>query len=60
MRIRELLESATSGATSAGNVPSLANPGGKDLADVGTFFGGTYERNPKVKPKKNKVIKRQQ
>lgn len=58
MKIRELLEAATGGATSSSFVPSVANPGGKPASQVGSLFGGTYGESKKAKPKK--VIKRQQ
>lgn len=60
MRIRELLEAASGGATGSGAVATVANPGGKPAGEVGTFFGGSFERNPQAKPKtkKNKVVRR--
>ena len=58
MKIRELLEAATSGATSSGNVATVANPGGKKPSEIGSLFGGTYGESSKKKSPK--VIKRQQ
>jgi hypothetical protein len=56
MRIKELLEAASMGATGSGNVATVANPNGKPASQVGSLFGGTYGEPPKKKPKK--VIKR--
>jgi hypothetical protein len=58
MKIRELLEAASGGATGSGAIATVTNPGGKPAGQVGTFFGGSFERNAKPKSKKNKVVRR--
>jgi hypothetical protein len=59
MRIKELLEAASSGATGSGAIATVANPGGKPANQVGSLFGGTYgETMSKPKKKKIKIIKR--
>lgn len=58
MRIRELLEAASVGATGSGNIATVTNPNGKKASEVGSLFGGTYGEPKKAKPKK--VIKRPQ
>lgn len=58
MKIRELLEAASGGATGSGAIATVTNPGGKPASQVGTFFGGSFERNAKPKTKKVKVIRR--
>jgi len=58
MKIRELLEAASGGSTGSGAIATVANPGGKPASQVGTFFGGTFERMAKPKFKKNKVVRR--
>jgi hypothetical protein len=58
MKIRELLEAATSGATGSGSIATVTNPGGKPASQVGSLFGGTYGESKKTKPKK--FIKRPQ
>jgi hypothetical protein len=58
MKIRELLEAASGGGTGSGAISTAVNPGGKPASQVGTFFGGTFERIAKVKTKKNKVVRR--
>lgn len=60
MRIKEIFESASGGATSAASVGSMPMQGGG--ANVGTLFGGTYGQKPqgkkKPKAKKESIIKR--
>jgi hypothetical protein len=58
MKIPELLESATAGATGSGSVATVNNPlgGTKKRSEVGSLFGGTYGEGQKKKIKK--VIKR--
>lgn len=51
MRLKELLETASSGATGAGNIASL--PMGGSSSKVGTLFGGSYGQKSPSK-KKNK------
>jgi len=59
MRIKELLEAASSGATGSGAIATVENPGGKPANQVGSLFGGTYgETMSKPKKKKIKIIKR--
>lgn len=59
MKIRELLEAATAGATSSGSIPTVVGGfGGKKRSEVGSLFGGTYGESSKKK--QPKVIKRQQ
>jgi hypothetical protein len=59
MKISELLESASAGATGSGAIATVANPGGKKRSEVGSLFGGTYGETSNNKPKKKiKVIKR--
>lgn len=59
MKIRELLEAASAGATGSGNVATVAGGfGGKKRSEVGSLFGGTYGESSKKK--QPKVIKRQQ
>jgi hypothetical protein len=55
MKIRELLEAASSGGTGSGAIATVTNPGGKPANEVGTFFGGSFERNLTNKPKTKKV-----
>jgi hypothetical protein len=59
MKIKELLESATAGATSSGNIASIASSGQGNLLGGPVFHG----KNPfKKKPKKKEesVIRRVQ
>ena len=61
MKIKELLESASSGGTSSGNVATAIATG--QGSSVGTFFGGSYEQpnNPwkkKKKVKKENILRR--
>jgi hypothetical protein len=60
MRIKEIFESASVGATSSALGASMPMTGGG--ADVGTLFGGTYQQKPqgkkKPKAKKESIIKR--
>jgi hypothetical protein len=42
MKIRELLEAASSGATGTSSGASIATTGGG--SNVGTFFGGSYQQ----------------
>lgn len=61
MKIRELLETATAGATSAGNIATVANPhispgparGKKSYTGTPGGHGGT-KSPPQPKPKKQK------
>jgi hypothetical protein len=58
MKIRELLEAASAGATSTASGSSIAATGSG--ANVGTFFGGSYQQpdNPFRKAsKKHKARK---
>lgn len=59
MKISELLESASAGATSAASGASL--PGTGTGPNVGTFFGGSYEqpKNPFKKNSKNKKTRKE-
>lgn len=58
MRIYELLESASAGATGSGAIATVINPkGGKKPSEVGTLFGGTYGEAQHNKQKK-KILKR--
>jgi hypothetical protein len=50
MKIKELLETATAGATSAGMGATLIK-GGSGPA-VGTLFGGSYKQNNTAKRKR--------
>jgi hypothetical protein len=54
MKIKELLEDATAGATTAGMGATFIKGG--TGPNVGTLFGGTYGQKPqgKKKPKPNK------
>ena len=54
MKIKELLETATAGGTSAGMGATFIKSGGG--ADVGTLFGGSYKQTA-VPKKKNKSSK---
>lgn len=51
MKIFELLESASAGATGSGAVASVVNPGGKPKSQVGSLFGGTYGEKESMMPK---------
>lgn len=52
MKIREIFESASAGATSAGMGASL--PMGGSGSKVGTLFGGSYQqKSPKKKGQKS-------
>jgi hypothetical protein len=58
MKIRDLLEAASGGATGSGAIATVTNPNGKKPSEVGSLFGGTYGEAQKPKTKKPKVIKR--
>lgn len=44
-------ENASGGASSAGAVAGVNNPGGKPKSQVGSLFGGTYQRKKKTTTK---------
>jgi hypothetical protein len=60
MKIKELLETATAGSTSAAMGAVYIKPGSGP--DIGTLFGGSYEQKPsskkRPKAKKESIIKR--
>lgn len=60
MKIKELLENATAGATTAGMGATFIKQGSG--ANVGTLFGGSYQQKPSSKRKKKtrseSIIKR--
>ena len=50
MKIKELLETATAGSTSAGMGATLIKSGGGN--NVGTLFGGSYKQSSAPKKKR--------
>ena len=59
MRLREILESASVGATASGSIAPVAAPLGMQSRNGGSFFSGKYTaeltpNTPKSKPAKGK------